>query len=165
MHKSHKDTASELQNVGIAYHWKVFLEPNSIRLAKQIRDNVFSVTLLRNPGGMYDIQPFVYEFKSRISFFDYQTPENRYMRNKIAFMQFFNLMRRANMWDIISNRDTFIRVNDNCKYVAKHLGDVKSELKRITSEFDIVKKKEHRTVGQRPRLKVYENRKAQRIAA
>lgn len=144
MRKSHRDAASELQEVAARYRWHVTLEGNAIRLTKEVFQNkrqiIFSVLLIRTGEG-YDIQPFTYEFKSKISFFDYATPENRQMRNKVAFEQFFGLMRRANMWDIISNRDTFLRINDNCKRVRRHRDEVQASLRKMTSIFDIIRKR------------------------
>jgi hypothetical protein len=147
MKMSHRDAASSLQEKGHLKHWLIALEgSNAIRLTKQFGSTTVSTILLRNAEGMYDLQPFTYTFRSRISFFDYATPENRYARNQIFFYSLFRLLRDVNMWDIISNRDTFLQVNENNAHLKNRGKEIGARLKALTLDAQLVKTRTHQTL-------------------
>jgi len=147
MKKSHRDAASELQDQGHLRHWHVSLAgSNGIRLAKQFGKQVVSCVLLRDENGLYDIQPFTYTFHSRISFFDYQTPENRYARNQLFFRSLFRLLRDANMWDIIANKDTFLQVNEENAHIHDRAKEIKAKLKALILDAQLVKARKSKAI-------------------
>jgi hypothetical protein len=148
MKKSHRDAASELQHVGAMRHWHITLEGNAISLAKQFGNTVVSCILLREDDE-YNLQPFTYTFHSKISFFDYQTPENRYARNQMYFASLFRLLRDANMWDIIGNRNTFLQVNEDSYRTKGKTKEVSARLKALLLDAQLVKLRKHSTYGKK----------------
>lgn len=148
MKKSHQDAASELQQTGAMRHWHITLEgSNGIKLTKQFGTTTVSCLLLAGTDGMYDLQPFVYEFHSKISFFDYSTPENRYARNQLYFYSLFRLLRDANMWDIISNRNTFLQVNESNSRIKDRAKEIGAKLKALVLDAQLIKSRQHKTLG------------------
>lgn len=147
MYKSHRDTVHDLQQVAAGKHWIVKLEgTNGVRLIKEFNNTTVECMLIRNDNRMYDIQPFTYLFRSKISYFDYSTPENRYARNQLFFQSLFRLLHDANMWDIISNKDTFIQVNSQNNHISGKRVEIKHRLMSLLLDATLVKTRKHATL-------------------
>jgi len=160
MKKSHRDAAADLQEKGHLRHWLIALEgSNAIRLTKQFGNTTVTILLIRTDEGMYDLQPFTYTFRSRISFFDYSTPESRYARNQIFFYSLFRLLRDTNMWDIISNRDTFLCVNENNAHLKSRGKEIGAKLKALILDAQLVKTRQHHTITSLRRIRGTQNHK------
>lgn len=146
MRKTHRDTASDLQVIAQQKHWLVSLQgSNAIRLTKEFGKQVISCLLLRTNEGKYDLQPITYGFKSRISYFDYSTEENRFARNQVFFISLFRLLKDANMWDMINNRETFLQVNESNTHIADKAMEIRARLRRLVLDARLVKTRQHKT--------------------
>lgn len=119
MNSSHKSIAGDLQIKAQSRGWLATIAANNITLSKCItqkirgysKEKVIQVTLERTNTGNYNILQFNSDFHSHSSYFDYSAPETRWIRNKVFFTQLFNLLKDCDIWDLISNKETYIQVN------------------------------------------------------
>lgn len=148
MKAPHKSIAATLQNIGIRKGWHVsYKGSNSVKLQKEFGNNVVSCFLIRNDEGLYDIQPFTYSYRSKISYFDYSTPENRYARNYLFFISLFRLLHDCGMIDIINNRDTFLQVNSENSRIKDKKSEITAKLKAIICDTKLVKTRKRKVIS------------------
>jgi hypothetical protein len=146
MRKGHRDAASELQEAGNLKHWRVSLAGDAIEISKIFGVRRVYAYLLRRGDGTYDLQPTDYEFKPKLSFFNFQKPERRITRNQVFIEAVFRLLRDANMWDIFANKDTYIHVNKDNLHIGDRMGEINNRLKAMLLGAKLVKTRQHKTV-------------------
>jgi hypothetical protein len=148
--KEHRDAASDLQKTGQFKHWRVQVSGNdAIELSKVFGDRRIFCYLIRRDDGTYDLQPTDYEYKPKISFFNFRRPERRITRNQMFIASVFKLIRDANMWDVIANRHTYLEVNDNNDHIGDRKTEIAHRLKALILDAKLVKTKEHKTLGKK----------------
>jgi hypothetical protein len=118
MRQSHQDTIASLLESGTSYGWKIDSSPNSITAYKTILGKTISIVLEREPTG-YVLCPVEYRYQNKISYLDYGFEEQRWSRNKNILFAFINLLKRAGIWDLIKNKNSFLKVNESNKKTGK----------------------------------------------
>jgi len=121
----HESVISQLE---AEKHYKVRSTKHKIFLTKMITKKPVTFTLVRDIESKgYIMLPCNYTFRSRISHFDYCEDENRFTRNKGVIKSFLRSLQRSFVWNHITNKDSFLKVNSfNLK---SKKGDVKKQLK------------------------------------
>jgi hypothetical protein len=134
MKQKHATAASVLQEKAFIRGWKTTLSPTSITLYKTANGHTISASLEREGDG-YILAPFVYPFRNSVSFFDYANEETRWCRNKVLFFSLINLLKESAIWDLIKNKDCFLRLNPNNKSLRNgSSGKIKAALAELLSE-------------------------------
>jgi len=93
-------------------NYKVRHTQNKIFITKMIAKKPITFTLVRDvERNGYVMLPCNYTFRSSISHFDYNEDEQRYTRNKSVIKSFLRTLQSSFIWNYISNKDTFLKVN------------------------------------------------------
>jgi hypothetical protein len=126
---SNQAFAARLRTDGV---WLVEMSSTQLKLSRKFgvkNSKVVSFMLQRQTNGLYFLEPITYEFRSKISHFDYYTEENRWARDKKFFKCIFDTFRRTDTLRFVENAGSFIRINTFNKESNKDI--LKSQLKEI----------------------------------
>jgi hypothetical protein len=82
-----------------------------IEIIKYDRVKEITITLLYDSmDDTFELQEPVYQFYSKISFYDFKRPESRWTRDKGLLFSIIRNLKRSGFWEKISNKD-FLIVN------------------------------------------------------
>lgn len=59
----------------------------------------------------FEVQAPTYRYYSKISYYDFKTPEHRWIRNKDVLFSLIKNLKKCGLWNKISNKD-FLMVNE-----------------------------------------------------
>ena len=101
-----------------------------IEIIKWFKDKELSLKLFYfDSTNTIEMQPPDVKFLSKISYYDFNKPERRWVRNKTFLFSIINNLKTCGLWDLVSNKD-FITIN---MYNKKATVDKRAEdLKKIT---------------------------------
>jgi hypothetical protein len=78
----------------------------------------------------FELQEPVYRYYSKISFYDFKRPENRWTRDKGLLFSIINNLKRSGFWEKISNKDFLIVNSYNKKANVKERMKVLKEIQK-----------------------------------
>lgn len=82
-----------------------------VEIVKYSKAHETSIVLLYDSvDNTFELQEPVYRYYSKISFYDFKRPENRWTRDKELIFSIINNLKKSGFWDKISNKD-FLIVN------------------------------------------------------
>jgi hypothetical protein len=83
----------------------------AIEISKYEKNKEIVIVLLYDSiDGTFELQEPVYRYYSKISYYDFKRPENRWTRNKKFLFNTIRNLKRGGFWEKISNKD-FLVVN------------------------------------------------------
>jgi hypothetical protein len=113
----------------------------AIKISKYQKDREISVVLLYDSiDDTFELQEPVYRYYSKISYYDFKRPENRWTRNKEFLFTLIRNLKRCSLWEKISNKD-FIGINEFNKEISSEYR--LKILKEVQNKIPGIKKKDN----------------------
>lgn len=112
---------------------KNFVKVNypTVEIVKYDKAKEVTITLLYDSiDGTFELQEPVYRYYSKISFYDFKRPENRWTRDKGLLFSIINNLKRSGFWEKISNKDFLIVNSYNKKANVKERMKVLKEIQK-----------------------------------
>ena len=111
---------------------KNFIKVNypSIIIFKYQKEHEISIVLLYDSiDDTFELQEPVYRYYSKISYYDFKRPENRWTRNKKFLFSIIMDLKKSGLWEKISNKDFMVVNKLNEKISSENRLNVLREVK------------------------------------